>query len=450
MTDFYPAVQKIVDPCRAFMYWILFFLIAIALANSFLIDKHFATDGVYYFRDLLQNRDFVHHDWARQYSLYLTQWPVVLALRMGVKDILILNRLFALSVFSVYLFSFSLCNYAVRGGDKSILIWPLLSMLAFNLSTDYHLTGEFPVVMLISWPVLFLILKENLNNADRILLLLLLIAFTRIYQSALTISLIFILLLLYQHFYHKRKRPMTELLILIFLCLAAFLIAFYTTLNPSSESNKDSFIIGLRLMFYNIPAIVSVFFIALFFISLILNKKWFYPVPLIPVMAYFVYILCVHHGIKIYISFAARSMSATFFPILLLLSLIFYFRKLQLSRFTILIPTLFTIVIITGNIKFSRDWREYREEFKKTLRQNIGFVQVEQTNLMNDMCYWDWTSPYLSLVWSDGCVRSIVVNVSSRRYFPENPYKRLLLKDYLTYDPYFFAIDSSAVVCNKK
>lgn len=328
-----------------------------------------------------------------------------------------------------------------------MLTWPLLSMVAFNLSTDYHLTGEFPVVMLMSWPILFLLFRNSQLWLDRIFLFILLMVFTRIYQSAMTISSVFIMLLLYQKYVIKRERPTSDFLILIFLCVITISIAVYTTLNPIDESNKSFFIQGLRVMFTNTPAMVSVSFISLFFFSLIFQKKWLYLISLLPVLFYLFFIVMTHRGTNNYVSFAARAMSASLFPLLLVLSTVFYYKGLHVHRINVFNLVFFVIVITTGNIKFSEDWREYREEFKTTLLQNTWFVPIEKTNLMNGTGYWSFTNPYLSLVWSEGCVRSIVLNDSGHRTFPIDPYKGLLLKDYIKYNSCFFTIDSTAIPC---
>jgi hypothetical protein len=450
MANLNTTLRKLFNPSRSIPYWLLFILIATALIHSFLIDKHFACDGVVYFWEMLEKRDFVHHDWTRQYSLYITQWPVVIALKSGVNDLCFLNKLFSFGVFSVYLLSFSLCIYSLRGMEKTMLVWPLLSMAAFNLTTDYHLTGEFPVVMLLSWPILFLILRRHPTLTDLIILVLLLFTFTRIYQSAALIATVFIVLMVYQQFRLKSRRPRIWFVVLIFLCLAAQIIAVYSVVYPYSETNKDSFIKGLNLLIYNIPAVVAIGFTGLLFIGLITKKTWIILITLIPLLYYVSYILRYNQGTHISISFSSRTLSATFFPLLLVFSLVFYYRQIKLTPLPLLMVAVFIGVMVGSNIRFSNDWKVFREDFRSTLRQNTGFVPVEKTCLFNGGGYWNWTNPYLSLAWSEGCVQTIVLNDPPRRTFPFDPRRVLLLKEYLTYAPGFLEIDSTAHVCKNK
>jgi hypothetical protein len=439
-----PGVEK------KFIYMLLFLVIAAALLNSFLIDKHFACDGVYYFWEMLEKKDFVHHEWARQYSLYITQWPAVLAIKAGVTDIRILNGLFITGVFSIYVITFLISQHALRGGNINLLIWPLLTMAGINLSTDYHLTGEFPVVMLLSWPILFLMLRERPTLTDQFLLVVLLFTFTRIYQSALTISPVFILLMLYQQYHLKKKRPFIWFLLFTALCLAAFLIAGYTSINSGSQTNKISFIRGFGLLFLNIPAMASVCFIILFFLWLTLQKRWIGALTLIPVFAFMAHTLLINKGTPIFISFSSRTLSASFFPLMMIFALTLHFRHAAMSRLQILFLSLFIIVMVSGNIWHSRDWSNYRSDFKSTLSQKLGFVPVEETRLKNPMCFWNWTSPYLSLAWSEGCVQTIVMNEQPIQNFPYNPHEILWLKRYVSYSPYFLQVDPAITLCNQK
>ena len=235
-------VNELFDIKKIPFYLFLFSIISGTLFNSFLCDKHFSADGVDYFRRILEEKDFVHHDWARQYSLYITQWPVVLAVKLGIKNIPMLSLIFAFGIYSVYLISLLFCISALRKREKSLLLWPIASMVALNLSTDYHLSGEYPVVMLMAWPVLFYIIRQNRHWSDEIILWGFLIFFSRIYQSAVVISMIFLAVLLYQYFLTHEKHGLIKITIPVLLCLLIFLISLITIVFPHSQKNEISFL----------------------------------------------------------------------------------------------------------------------------------------------------------------------------------------------------------------
>ncbi len=429
------------------LYWFLFLLISAALVNSFLIDKHFSADGVYYFFQILQKRTFVHHDWARQYSLYLTQWPVVLALQLGVKDVIALNRLFALGIYSVYLISFLLCDIALCEDDKTMLIWPLLSMVALNFSTDYHLSGEYPVVMLLAWPILFYLIRNRLTTADRVILLLLMVLYSRIYQSAMAASVVFGGLLVYQNLFRKPGRPAVELYILLLLSALIFAIAWYTTIHPFSDANKTAFLDNLPLVLHNEPLCISMVFMVLFAFGSAFRKPWIYAASMLPLLFYLGTLFISAQGVPARISFASRSVSTFILPLFMLTALFLHYRGFRFDRIPLLIISLFIALMVAGNIRYSVDWLQYKEEYVAVLNSHSGFVPVEKTCLMKNPCQWGWTNPFLSLAWSDGCVHSIVMNQPSKNGFFKTPFRHLKWTNYLCYSKVFLAVDSTVRIC---
>ena len=75
--------------------WIgLFGLALMPLVHDVAIQKTFSADGAAYFMWLLDDQRFTDFAWARNHSIYLTQWPVIAALRAGVSDRRALETLF--------------------------------------------------------------------------------------------------------------------------------------------------------------------------------------------------------------------------------------------------------------------------------------------------------------------------------------------------------------------
>jgi len=65
-----------------------FVFVAVILTLVFAVenDKQFATDGAFYFIKIWQEKDFTYTDWHRQFSNYLSQWPLVLSLQLGINN----------------------------------------------------------------------------------------------------------------------------------------------------------------------------------------------------------------------------------------------------------------------------------------------------------------------------------------------------------------------------
>ena len=59
----------------------LFTVISAALWIGFSADNYFASDGSFYFAIILDNATFTNVAPSRAHAEYLTQWPLVLAVR---------------------------------------------------------------------------------------------------------------------------------------------------------------------------------------------------------------------------------------------------------------------------------------------------------------------------------------------------------------------------------
>ena len=90
-------------PERSPWPWIALFGVAfLPLLHDALIEQFFSADGAYYFQSLLERRGFTDFAWARNHSVFVVQWPIVLAMRIGVSDWAVLEALFAAGLISTF------------------------------------------------------------------------------------------------------------------------------------------------------------------------------------------------------------------------------------------------------------------------------------------------------------------------------------------------------------
>ena len=282
---------------------------------------------------------------------------------------------------------------------------------------------------------------------DEGMLFLLLVFYTRIYQSALAVAMILAGILLFQLFYLKQRRSPSAFIPAFVILIFIFLIGVETVIHPLSENNLSSFRTSFPFYRYNLPLLISLAFLLLFVSGLLLRRNLIVLFSLVPVFYAVYYILTSAHGISAGVSFMSRSVSLTVLPLMLLVSAIFYYRNTKLTKSAPVILILFVVVMVTVNIRFSSDWKAFKRDFTSVLCHNSGFVPLEKTELLNNSCQWSWPNPELSLAWSGGCVRTIVLNDTVYRKFPIDPRRQLLLKEYLKYSAVFLHIDSTATVC---
>ena len=83
-------------------HWVfiaIFIVISVSLFIKFNADKHLSQDGVNYFFLILESQDFAYVAWSRRFTEYLTEWPLVLAVRHGVTDIELLIDIFSYGIY---------------------------------------------------------------------------------------------------------------------------------------------------------------------------------------------------------------------------------------------------------------------------------------------------------------------------------------------------------------
>ena len=84
----------------------LFAVISGALWIGFAADTYFASDGSFYFSIILDNATFTGVAPSRAHAEYLTQWPLVLAVRSGVTDLETLEIFFGFGIWFPWILSF--------------------------------------------------------------------------------------------------------------------------------------------------------------------------------------------------------------------------------------------------------------------------------------------------------------------------------------------------------
>jgi hypothetical protein len=428
-------------------FFVLFFIVSCSLLWSVVIDKHLSADGVYYLCDILDHRNFTYIDWTRQHANYLIEWLIVAGVKFGITDIRVLSWLFGAGIYLLFLFSFLLSNATLPKKDKVLLIFPVASIVAINMAGDYILIGEHHAMVLLSWPILFLVRRNDLNMLQQLLLWALLVVYSCLYQSAFIIGLIFLGIVVFRFRQARNRHQMIRDLITCILCLAVSGIALYSIIYPRSEVNKDSFIAAIPAVFFNRDFLINAAFLLLFAIALLIKNRMAVFIPLLPILYYLVMLFIVDQGVSASQSFATRTLSVSMLPLMMIFYLFFSFYKLQLTKRAAIVFSFYVIIMVTGNIYYSREWTDLRERFIQITENNTGFIPIEKTDLLNDRVGWVWNNSQLGIVWSPSCVKSIILNKPGLKWEPFHPREKLILKDFVKYDPFFLSVDKDITLC---
>ena len=403
------------------------------------IDLPFSADGAYYFSQILDYQSFNYIDVYRRHSEYITQWPLVLAVRFGVTDLYFLKTIFALGLYIGLVISACFCLYALRGEDKTPALFFLASIFLVTLPASFFWVGEGHVVPMIAWPALFLLQRDRLTIADKIIVVLLLFILARTYQTAFASTAILSGIALLRWRDSTRKERAFFGLVLMQACLVVA-ICLYGIISPISADNRASFIGSIFHPFYRHPTFV-ISANALLFVMLgsYFRRTWLFAVailssllcialPLVGIMA------------SAYESFASRTLTLTVLPVLLLLAAYARHTGHRADVRVIATTSILSVLLTAGYAASWLGWIEHRARFQTFLQEHSGYVTLDKTTrrfLNQNSAAWGWTWPLMSILWSDGCVRTIVLNHEKRSWQPFDPRESLPMQDYVDYDDAF-------------
>jgi hypothetical protein len=412
------------------------------------MDKHLSADGINYFIDVLDKRTFTNYSWPRNFANYLTEWPLVLAVKSGMRDIPAMINLFALGIFFPYLLSFAVCTYVLRDEDRALMIFFLASIASIDLTSDYVLISEHHVMTAMSWPILFLLLRSRpLTWPDGLLLWVLLIIFSRLYESAIMPALIYAALCLARLYCHRQKEPRIITGGALLLCLAVFSIALYSILNPRDPANRASFINSITEVLENRAVLAAAVFLALYNAGLFLRNRAIIIFALLPLLMYVFIIFFYDYSVSAVESFSGRTLSLTLLPFLLVGAVLMSYFKIKPDWTARLVFILFILVMAAGSLQSLKNWNSFRTQATEIVGTHRGYVQIEETALKDSPYGWTWNNAQLGLVWSAPCVKAILLNQRDVKWEPFDPREKLVLKRYLQYDDAFRGMDKNIRSC---
>jgi len=454
-----PARETIVSGC----VFGLFLIWCVALVVKIYFDKHLSLDGVNYFFHVLQNEGFANIAWSRRYTEYLTEWPLVLSVALGLSDIPSLTKVFGLGIFFPYLLSFGLCWVITDQEDRALLLFPLASFVGFNLLSDYDVIADHHVLAVMTWPIMLLLIKHRpLEWREGLLLWLLIFAYSRMYETAVLNAFLFSLILITRISFFKVRRET----IICGVALALFAVVVYISIryivNPRSPTNRGAFLDSLLVNHRNWEAVATNSFLGIFFLGWLISDRWnsvkntVFGLALVPIVAY-VLARFMHpdYAITAYLSFSSRTLVAVVIPGLLIACALIGTLRSRITSIGLTSFALMFVAMVGFNLYDLRHWNAVKKEFVALSSSEQRFINIDETALADPSLElrhhrWSWNNSLLSLVWSDDCVRTIVLNSADSPQGPFDPRKQLVLKRYLEYDERFRDIDTGIRTCSKK
>jgi hypothetical protein len=411
------------------------------------IDLGLSADGALIFTQIL-DQGFVISIWSRRYGDLALLWPALLAVKAGVTSVPVLKALFHLGLYLPFLTSFLICWYASRSlDDDALLLFPLASYLLVVLPAASVLVGSSHVVAVVVWPILFLLLRPRLRPLDGILLVALLAVAGRSYETAVASLSVFLCLLIARLWVGSpRSRPI--LVVAVAAVLIGMAIDLYWAVflrGPARSRFVDAMVpcVGCHPMLSF--AAGSILLLA---VSLCARRLRVLALPALLVAAASIALPRSGQVADAVTSFDMRTLTFTLLPVLLIAAVAWHVKRPRLSpREWILAGATFGLLSI-GYAASWTEWVEYRRSFRSVLEARRGYVAIDDTPIAHNRQRWAWTAPLLSVLWSRGCVRTVVLNQPGLAFEPFDPYRELPLQRYVAYAPPFAAASPNAAQCD--
>ncbi|MGD1979185.1 MAG: hypothetical protein PVJ98_07325 [Akkermansiaceae bacterium] len=425
------------DRCTRWVAGLLFLLMTVALWIGFSVDTYFASDGANYFVTIIDEARFTAIAPARAHAEYLSQWPLVLAVKCGVTEIEQLEIFFGLGLWFPWAMGFVISLYATRENSGLIFLY-LLSVACLNLAAWSVFIGEHLVLLSVAWPIFyFAVIRRPLNLAEQIVTGLLLLAHLRLYESAVATGTIFACLFGIRACFSVDRRERRVSQVFVFLALASIAIAAYWILFPRDADNRSSF---LRVMVDSLDhpyPRIGFWFIVFTTVGLLFRFR-------ILALASLVFPLVIvwqswfDSGISALLAFSTRTLSLSALPLLLGVALLSQLSGFRVTRFQAVSLTIVVTSISLLHVRHLQAWVEFRSRFIAVVQTEVGFVDPDDHE---GLVHWGWTNPLLSYLWSDGEVRAIVLSPYPEGYHPFDPRREVVMEKYLRVSPGFVKND---------
>jgi hypothetical protein len=405
------------------------------------IDLGFSADGAYFFMRLLDDKAILVPEPSRLYGSLIQQWPALLAVKAGVTSLPLLKYLFHFGLYLPLPVSFLICWYASRSLNNDVLLlFPLASQLLVSLPASSILAGQSEVLAVIVWPILFLLLRPRLRNLDGALLIVLLFAMTRLYESAVAPAGIFLGLLAIRLLVDTQTSRLV-LVVAAGLAMLAPVLAAYWTFSDFTPASRGEFVSALSVPILRHPMLhpmlaFSGCSLLLFSLSVLGKSMRCLLWPAIVMAGASIALPLFGRTASAGVSFAMRSLTFTLLPLLMCAAIWCHYRKPAFSRLSWVSACMVLSLLTVGYGTSWSAWSHFRHSFMVELQSHSGFVPIEDTLIAQNPQRWNWTPAVLSLLWSGDCVRTIIWN-SSNAAWPISPQTRLPMQAYVFYDPRF-------------
>jgi len=408
--------------------YLVLFLFFILAVSGILSCRALYADGSFFLYQMLINGGLFVFDVHRSFAQYIVEWPVYLAVKLGVQDLNALMRIFSFGIIAIPIFFWFV---ALILQFKTAIFW--LLVLAFSvtyLRSGFFAVGEFNTAYGLVALSISIILKKNISNFLNLILLLSSFILIYSYESMLFLGIILLIACCVRFTFDKNDNSLTKLTLIISGCFYIFasFVGFRSIFFSRNINLESTINYGGILEPYILYLIVMIFLAMFLFIDIKRTLK-----VTIVLFALFLTLLYVFYVIRWdktgisygYYNYGYRSLGAFMLAFLLCISCAAYFIpqliknnliKIDIKLLSYIVGMIF---IVQSSIMLFHTVSYYKwlKSFESVAMNIQGLVPIDKTKI--GVGYsgvagynWPWTNSTLSVLLR-GNAESIVTNASN-------------------------------------
>jgi hypothetical protein len=378
---------------------------------------------------ILLKHGFNFEEPGRRAAEILYQWPVVLAVRLGVTDLATLARLYTIGccylVFASVIASWALLPAA----RKPLLLFPVLTILVAWLASCYASMVESHALVLWFWPALFALLFRHLERWwDLVVVVGLSLPMAVLYPTVVLLAPVLAGVALWR----CRRRALERfggvwIAVAIWFVLVTALAAFLIV-TPRDTVNRDSFLAQIEALAFlyvrgegvNWPLALALVALPLLLVCAwrptLANRwvrLWLPPYLLLAAFTALAPIVAVSSFVP-NLQHAARAWEAPAVALLLPPLFAHLSGRLRLDgtsrRLVLLVVVILAAGQITWQIAATAQWSGRLSLFRDVVAGGSGLMPIDATPLAQRRIglqvvkplEWGWTNPLLSIMLAPG------------------------------------------------
>ncbi|MBO9377389.1 hypothetical protein GG804_11480 [Sphingomonas histidinilytica] len=374
-------------------------------------------DGSNFLYHLLRTKDFVHANPSRLCTEWLTQFPVVLALRAGVVDLpaLILLHSATLVLMPVALWVLALAR--LHRDPAFWLAFLLFCIVYFNVG--FFAIGEYNLAYaLVALALAILTGKARIGLGWAVVALLAGLGLLAAYEAMLYLGPLLVLTGVLRLWKRSELPAVRALLLFGILAYAAGTgVAVCFVVNPGHPEQLAAAMAFFAAMHNRLLALSVAF--AIGWIALSTPVAWLRRGGFFLAIACLVGLVLPANWSLPHQHYEARTLvGLALFGLGGLLALRFvaiarWPALVRVDRRAPIVALLFFVALAVSNMAYSLDYRAYLALFRNEVRSRSGLVAVEDTRLLDGRLArygWIWAYPLMSLLLREKADQAIILN----------------------------------------